>query len=266
MKNFFHTCILLVFTTSIYAQIIPNGTYQIYSDVHQEAMVSATSGDFDVSMTTPNYSDNNQLWTFTHQSGNIYKISNVGTGSYIGIKDGWCGQFGDVQARYAVSDANVEFLVSEGDTPGTYILQIAFTTCNFGSVNSPVKAFDIQDGNSGAQIQTFDVDSSGANQQFRLISHIWNGSPGSTDWATASNWTPETVPTSTSNVRITGTTDQPTISTSVVVNDLSTDTGSFTVLNKDLTIEGDFSNQGIFVANSGSSLNYKKRGYRTNYI
>lgn len=250
--------LFLIATNGLSAQIIADGTYQIYSDVHQEAMVSATTGDFDVSMTTPDFSDNNQLWNFTHQGGNIYKISNVASGSFIGIKDGWCGQFGDVQARYAVSDANVEFLVSEGNNPGTYVLQIAFTTCNFGSVNNPVRAFDIQDGASSAQIQTFDVDSSGANQQFRIVSHVWNGTPGSTDWATASNWTPTTLPTSSSNVRITGTTNQPTISTSVVVNDLSTDIGSFTVLNKDLTIEGDFSNLGIFVANSGSSLITKK--------
>jgi hypothetical protein len=35
--------------------------------------------------------------------------------------------------------------------------------------NDPIKAFDIQDGNAGAQIQTFDVSTTNPNQQFRIV-------------------------------------------------------------------------------------------------
>ena len=253
MKNFFYICIFLVFTTTtISAQIIPDGTYQIYSDVHQEAMVTATSGDFDMSMTTPNFSDNNQLWNFTHQGGNVYKISNVATGSFVGIKDGWCGRFGDVQARFTSSDANVEFLISAGNNAGSYVFQIAFTTCNFGSVNDPVRAFDIQDGNSGAQIQTFDVDLGGANQQFRLISHEWTGSTD-TSWTDSGNWSPS-VPTSTSNVRIPNVTNKPVISNAVSVKDLFVNSGSSLQIASSLTISDDFTNMGTTTVNGGNSI------------
>lgn len=245
-------CLLLISIEGLNAQIIPDGTYQIYSDVHQEAMVTATSGDFDISMATPNFSDNNQLWSFTHQGGNVYKISNIATGSFIGIKDGWCGRFGDVQARYLSSDANVEFLISAGNNTGSYVFQIAFTTCNFGSVNSPVRAFDIQDGNSGAQIQTFDVDLGGANQQFRLISHEWTGSTD-TSWAESGNWSPS-VPTSTSNVRIPNVTNKPIISASASVKDILINNSSSLQLNSDLTIAGDFSNMGTTTISAGNSL------------
>ena len=209
----------LLLTNHLKAQIIPDGVYQIYSDVHQEAMVTSLSGEFDVSMTPPNFSDNNQLWNFSHQGGNVYKISNVATGSFIGIKDGWCGIFGDVQARYASTDANVEFLISKGNNSGSYVIQIAFTTCNFGSVNDPVKAFDVQDGLSGAQIQTFDVDFGGANQQFRLISHEWNGN-SDTDWANTANWTPSSIPSAVSNVRVPNVTNKPIVNSNVGVHDI----------------------------------------------
>ena len=150
-------------------QIIADGNYQIFSSVHSEVMAASTEGDLDALMTTNNSTDNNQIWTLTHQANNIYKIVNVGSGRTLGIKDGWCGQFGDAQAKFENTDANVEFLISATPTENKYVIQIGFTTCNFGSENSPVKAFDIQDGASGAQIQTFDVNPENPNQQFEFI-------------------------------------------------------------------------------------------------
>ena len=245
--------------------VISDGTYQIFSIVTNEALVSPTdvnqdtSGDSTINNLFTASSDTNnnyQKFEFEHQysnaSGDIYRIKNLGTNLYIGIKDNWCGNGGEVIANYAISDSNVSFLVTKGSNPGSYLLQIGFTTCNFGSVNSPIRSFDIAGGGSGAKIRTFG--DTGSNQQFRLISHTWNGSTGSTDWSTAANWLPTTLPSATSNVRIPNITDQPTISSSAIVNDFIGDTGSFTVLNNDLTIEGDFSNSGVFIANSGSSL------------
>ncbi len=150
-------------------QIIPDGNYQIFSSVHSEVMTASTDGDLDALMAANNSSDNNQIWTLTHQANNIYKIVNVGSGKTLGIKDGWCGQFGDVQARFENTDENVEFLISATSTENKYVIQIGFTTCNFGSENNPVRAFDIQDGASGAQIQTFDVSPENPNQQFEFV-------------------------------------------------------------------------------------------------
>lgn len=158
-----------IFYSSTQAQIITNGTYKIFSTVHNEVMTCAITAPHDANMAVPNATDNYQLWTFTHQGGDIYKIVNQGNGLTLGINDGWCGPFGDVKANFANTDANVEFKVTNSTTAGKYVFEIAFTTCNFGSVNSPIKAFDIQDGNSGAQIQTYDVDYSNSNQQFEII-------------------------------------------------------------------------------------------------
>lgn len=159
-------------TISSFAQIIENGTYQIFNSVHSEMMMVDESDSNKAKMTTPNENDDFQLWTFTHQGDDVYIIENVGSNSTLGINDGWCGVFGDVRAGFANTDENVEFKIVPAETTGTYVIQIAFTECNFGSVNDPIKAFDIQDGAQGANIQTFDVDASNPNQQFQI------GEPG----------------------------------------------------------------------------------------
>ena len=158
-----------LFYSSTQAQIITNGTYKIFSTVHNEVMTCATTAPHDANMTAPNAIDNYQLWTFTDQGGDIYKIVNQGNGLTLGINDGWCGPFGDAKANFSTTDANVEFKITNSSVAGKYVFEIAFTTCNFGSVNSPIKAFDIQDGAAGAQIQTFDVDITNANQQFEIV-------------------------------------------------------------------------------------------------
>ena len=158
-----------LFFSNAKAQIITDGTYKIFSTVHNEVMTCATTAPYDANMTIPNATDNYQLWTFTHQGGDIYKIVNQGNGLTLGINDGWCGVFGDVKANFSNTDANVEFKVSNSAVAGKYVFEIAFTTCNFGSVNSPIKAFDIENGASGAQIQTYDVDSNNENQQFQIV-------------------------------------------------------------------------------------------------
>jgi hypothetical protein len=159
----------LAFSQNAFSQIIPNGTYQIFSSVHSQTMTAATAAPNDAFMSAPNPTDNNQLWTFAHQGGDVYKITNLGSGKTLGIKDGWCGVFGDVQAGFTPNDANVEFKIVSTSITNKYTLQIAFTTCNFGSSNTPIKAFDIQDGAVGGQIQTFDVDINNPNQQFEFI-------------------------------------------------------------------------------------------------
>ncbi|WP_124979264.1 T9SS type A sorting domain-containing protein [Nonlabens xiamenensis] len=172
-KNYFipllSTAFILGCSMLASAQIIADGTYQIYNTVHNEVMTTETSMDYDANMTTPDQNDAFQLWTFTHQGNDVYKIVNSGSGNTLGINDGWCGQFGDVKANFSNSDLNVEFKVAPAAATGTYVFEIAFTNCSFGSVNMPVKAFDIQDGNPGAQIQTFDVDITNPNQQFEIV-------------------------------------------------------------------------------------------------
>ena len=163
-------CIITMSLSSMaFAQIIANGTYKIFNGVHSEVITTDTTAPYEAFMAVPNETDNFQLWNFTHQGGDVYKIVNQGSSTTLGINDGWCGQFGDVRAGFADTDANVEFKVSAADVAGTYVFEIAFTTCNFGSTNVPIKSFDIQDGNSGAQIQTFDVNTANPNQQFQIV-------------------------------------------------------------------------------------------------
>jgi hypothetical protein len=121
-------------------------------------------------MAAPDANDDMQLWSFSHQGADVYKIQNVGDNSTLGIKDGWCGQFGDVQAGFDASSPYVLFKVTAADAAGTYVFEIAFNSaCNFGSSNVPIKTFDIDGGNSGAKIQTFDMSTSNPNQQFEIL-------------------------------------------------------------------------------------------------
>jgi Secretion system C-terminal sorting domain len=159
----------LCFAVNSYSQIIANGTYKIFSSVHNEVMTCATSAPHDANMTAPNPSNNYQLWTFTHQGGDIYKILNSGSGKYLGINDGWCGNFGDAKANFNATEANILLKVASTPIAGKYTFEIAFTTCNFGSINTPIKAFDVQDGNSGAQIQTYEINNTNSNQQFSIV-------------------------------------------------------------------------------------------------
>ena len=175
MKKFYPSLLsswvvaIVLFSSTLQAQIISNGTYKILSSVHNEVMTCATTAPHDANMAAAVATDNYQLWTFTHQGNDIYKIVNQGTGLNLGINDGWCGNFGDAKANFANSDPNVELKVVVSAETGKYVFQIAFTTCNFGSVNDPIKAFDIQDGASGGQIQTYEVSLTNANQQFQIV-------------------------------------------------------------------------------------------------
>ena len=82
------------------------------------------------------------------------------------------------------------------------------------------------------------------------VTPTWNGTT-STDWNTAANWTPASVPTSTSNVVIpTGTPNSPTVST------LTVDAAATLLLNANakLTVTGVLTNNGTITLSSGATL------------
>ena len=151
------------------AQIVADGVYQIYNSNLDETVEVDTTAPYDAHLTASDELDDYQLWTFTHQGDDVYKIVNNGNSKALGIKDNWCNQFGDVQANFLEADTNVEFKIRHSSIGGSYTFEIAFTTCNYGSVNDPARAFDVADGASGAQIQTYDISSSNSNQQFQLL-------------------------------------------------------------------------------------------------
>lgn len=184
-KNYTSPLILLlmIFAMSnlLNAQIITDGTYKILNTVNSQ-VVSINSlpvGDPNnpddliigrAQMATPDSSDNAQLWSFVHQGNDVYKITNVGDNTILGIKDGWCGDFGDVQVGFDANSAFTLFRIVASNEPNSYVFQIAFDNdCNFGSMNSPIKAFDIDGGNSNGKLQTFPVDTANLNQQFQIV-------------------------------------------------------------------------------------------------
>lgn len=183
-KNYLKTAlaiVTLICTLNLNAQIIADGTYNIYNTNLSEALsVNRTPmGDAGnpqnviigrARMQTYDVNNDDQQWTFAHQGNDVYKITNVGDSSILGVKDGWCGQFGDVQVGFDNSSPYTLFRVVAGATANTYVFQIAFDSdCNFGSTNVPIKAFDIDGGNSGSKINTFDVNTANPNQQFQIL-------------------------------------------------------------------------------------------------
>jgi len=168
----------LVLSLTTYGQIIRDGTYKIFNEtlnqvisVNREAQPNPQ--DIIIGravMAEINQTDDDQLWTFTHQGDDVYKIVNIGNSSTLGIKDGWCGQFGDVQATFADSDPYILFRVVAAEAAESYVIQIAFdNVCNFGSSNDPIKALDVDGGNPGAKLNTFDVSITNPNQTFRIV-------------------------------------------------------------------------------------------------
>jgi hypothetical protein len=170
-----------VFCFSIHAQIIADGTYNIFNPTLNEVIGVNTIAPGDsgnpqnviigrARMRTYNINDDLQKWTFTHQGSDVYKITNVGDNSTLGIKDGWCGQFGDVQVGFDNTSPYVLIKVVNASIANTFAFQIAFdASCNFGSSNIPIKGFDIDGGTSGSKIHTFDSDVTNANQQFQIL-------------------------------------------------------------------------------------------------
>jgi hypothetical protein len=186
MKNNYTTSILLLllafaFSNLTNGQIITDGTYKILNVVNTEVMSINTLpvGDPNnpdgliigrAQMAAPDSVDDMQLWSFTHQGNDVYKILNVGDNSILGIKDGWCGDFGDVQTGFDATSPYTLFKVTAAVDPNSYVFEIAFDAdCNFGSSNTPIKSFDIDGGNSNGKIQTFPIDTANANQQFQII-------------------------------------------------------------------------------------------------
>lgn len=166
-----------IFTIQLHAQIIADGDYLLINAVNNEAMTAPSTfadnspnPDFFAYMTAINASDDNQIFTFSHLGNDVYTIVNKATTNYIGIKDNWCGDFGNVQGRFQQTDTNIEFKIVPAAVADTFTIEIAFTQCNFGSVNEPIKAFDIDGGNIGARINTFPKDPMNANQQWQIVS------------------------------------------------------------------------------------------------
>lgn len=185
MKNNY-LCIFVFFVALLstqhnIAQIIADGTYTIYNPTLNEAMSVNTIPQGEpgntqniiigrAKMEALDNTNNLQQWTFTHQGNDVYKITNVGDNSILGVKDGWCGDFGDVQVGFDNSSLFTLFRVTNGVAENTFVIQIAFDSdCNFGSTNVPIKVFDIDGGNSGAKINTFPIDSGNANQEFQIV-------------------------------------------------------------------------------------------------
>lgn len=162
----------VLITTSLcsYAQILPDGIYVINNINLEEVITVDQTPEADARMAAPDVEGDNlfQQWDFVHQGNDIYNITNVGSGALLGVRDRWCGDFGDVRA-IAGADDGFDLRVVNADASGTFSIEIAYDNeCNFGSVNDPIKAFDVQNGASGAEIQTFPRDPSNANQQFEI--------------------------------------------------------------------------------------------------
>lgn len=154
-------------TIAPFFQIVEDGNYMIYFVKTDEAIVAPS---LDAFLAPEDIDDNNQYWTLKHIENNNYTFKNLSTGKFLGIKDNWCGQFGDLQADFVETDDNILFKIIEGQNANMFSFQLAFENCGFLSENNPVRGWDVEGGSSGGQIQTFDSDNGNDNQQFELRS------------------------------------------------------------------------------------------------
>ena len=88
--------LIVVYTSSVNAQIIEDGVYQIYSETHDATLESPadvnqddTAPDEQINnlfATTSDASNDYQLFEFFHQGADVYKIKNLGTDQFVGKK------------------------------------------------------------------------------------------------------------------------------------------------------------------------------------
>jgi hypothetical protein len=183
-SSIFLLLLVLAISNLSNGQIIADGTYKILNTVNSQVVSINTLAVGDpnnpddlivgrAQMAAPDSADNVQLWAFAHQGNDVYKITNVGDNTILGIKDGWCGDFGDVQVGFDATSPYTLFKVTASAEPNSYVFEIAFdSACNFGSTNTPIKSFDIDGGNSNGKLQTFPVDTANPNQQFQIVDPV----------------------------------------------------------------------------------------------
>lgn len=154
-----------------YAQIIPDGVYLIRNNNLDQVLTLDQTNEADVRISEVDATGNNlfQQWQFTHTGNDIYNIENLGSNALLGVADRWCGQFGNVRALSGQDDG-FDLRIVPANATDTFLIEIAYDNeCNFDSMNDPIKAFDVQDGNRDAEIQTFDKNPDNVNQQFQII-------------------------------------------------------------------------------------------------
>ena len=169
-KKAIATASIFTLSLGVFGQIIPDGTYVIHNKTLNEVLSVDQTAEADIRVATPDIEGNDpfQQWSFVHTGNDIYNITNLGSSSLLGVADRWCGRFGNVRALSGADDG-FDLRIVNADEPDTFLIEIAYdNACNFGSTNDPVRAFDIQNGASGAEIQTFDRDPGNSNQQFEI--------------------------------------------------------------------------------------------------
>ena len=103
-----------------------------------------------------------------------------------------------------------------------------------------------------------------------LHAQTWDGS-ASTDWNTAANWTPATVPIATGNVTIPNTVNKPVLANNITIASLTTATGSGIDFNGfTLSVTGGSNIAGATLSNSNGAtdivINLSSGGTGSNFI
>ncbi len=200
-----------------------------------------------IDKTTPNvnpgYSDFTAISTNVAK-GQTYTLTLTGWGytQYFKVWFDW-----NLNGSFA--DANEEFTVGTSATPTSYVSCSILipATATTGNVRMRVRS----NYTGSSQPVACDIVQYGECEDYTLNvvvpTSVWNGS-ASTDWNTAANWTPATVPTAISDVTIPDVTNDPTVNqaagTPAVCNNLTINSGAVLTIagGKALTVNGTISN------------------------
>ncbi len=175
-KKAIATASIFTLSLGVFGQIIPDGTYVIINNTSEtnRVMTLDQSSPFDARVSEADVEGDDlfQQWSLAHQGDNIYRITNLGTNTLLGVNDSWCDNFGNVTSDQNNGSLGVDFEIIQGDTENTFLIQIGFlSTCNQFSDPNTRTSFDVnRDNNPGnsnfEQIQTFSTGTGNTNQQF----------------------------------------------------------------------------------------------------
>ncbi len=136
-------------------QIIPNGIYNIVSNVTGQNLIAPSWNNHEVRMyDSGNFTD--QQWNFEHKGNNLYTIKNVGTQRYLRVVANKC-----TNGAKTHTAANVQQWKIEKNGNGIYAIKPSYC------LN---KALDVDSGQVNADVILWQFNPNNSNQKWKLNS------------------------------------------------------------------------------------------------
>ncbi len=157
-------------------QLVANGTYHIKSSQNSQRLIAPSWDNYNARMHNPgNFSD--QRWIINHLGNDLYTIQNQGTGRYLEVPHGGCGNGENVSTWTGASAAHQKWKIEQNGS--FYALKPSHCTStaadrDFGAIDANVHLWGFASGNNN-QKWVLEPYSSASSRTNGLASDIGTG-------------------------------------------------------------------------------------------